>query len=397
MVREVYIMSAVRTPIGNYGGSLKDTPAHKLASLMINEAIKQAGLSPETVDEVIMGEVRNSEVSNLARVAALAAGLPAEIPAYTVNRLCASAMQALRSGYQTINGGESDVLVVGGVENMSRAPVYINGDRFGREPLSLIVSSTDGGRSAVPPEIYGRDLQMILTAQNVADRYEVSREDQDLFALGSQQKYAEALALDKFKDEIIPVEIKEGKTTKLFNTDEFPRPNSTLESFTRLKSIFPRGSVTAGNSCGRNDGASALVIMSGQKIKELKLKPLGRVLGIAATGVSPEVMGIGPISAVKKVLKMTGKCIEDLDLIELNEAFASQSLVVMRALNLDPAKTNVNGGAIALGHPLGSTGTRLIVTLLHEMRRRKVRTGLATLCVGGGQGMAAIVENIESI
>lgn len=394
-MREVYIVSAVRTAIGNYGGSLKGTPAHKLASIVISEAIKRAGVTPEEIDEVVMGEVRNSEVSNLARVAALAAGLPVEIPAYTINRLCASSMQALRCGYQTIKEGDADILVVGGVENMSRAPVYINGDRFGKEPLSLTVSSTDSGRSAVPSEIYGSNLSMLHTAQNVADQYKVSREDQDLFSLNSQLRYAKALAQDRFKDEIIPVEVKERKTVKLFDVDEFPRANSTLEGLTKLKPIFPEGSVTAGNSCGRNDGASALVLMSGDKVKQHNIKPLGRVLGLAATAVNPEIMGIGPISATREVLKKTGMLIKDIDLIELNEAFASQSIAVIRELGLDPEKTNVNGGAIALGHPLGSTGTRLIVTLLHEMKKRKLNTGLATLCVGGGQGMAAIVESID--
>jgi acetyl-CoA C-acetyltransferase len=394
-MKDVFIVSAVRTAIGNYGGELKAIPAHRLAAIAIAEAIKRAGVSPVDIDEVIMGEVRNSEATNLARVAALAAGLPVEVPAYTVNRLCASALQALKCGFEAVREGEDEVLVVGGVENMSRAPVYVNGDRFGSEPLTLVVSSTDGGRSTVPPEIYGRDLSMILTAQTVADKYNVSREDQDLFALRSQQRYAEAASKHQFKDEIIPVEIKEKKATRLFDTDEFPRLNTTLESLARLKPVFTGGSVTAGNACGRNDGASALVIMSGEKVKERNLKPLGRVLGLATTAISPEVMGVGPISAVRNVLKKTGKRIEDIDLIELNEAFASQSLAVMRELGLDPAKVNVNGGAIALGHPLGCTGTRLIVTLLHEMNKRKVSTGLATLCVGGGQGMAAIVENVN--
>lgn len=393
-MRDVYIVSAVRTPIGSYGGSLKGTPAHELATLVISEAIRRAGANPEEINEVVMGEVRNSEVSNLARVAALAAGLPVETPAYTINRLCASAMQALRCGYQAIKDDVDDVLVVGGVENMSRGPVYINGNRFGKEPLSLVVSSRDGGRSAVPPGIYGRDLTMILTAQNVADIYNISREDQDLFALESQQRYAKAFAEDRFKDEIIPVEIKEGKRTKIFDVDEFPRNNSTLEALKKLKPVIPGGSVTAGNSCGLNDGASALVLMSKDKVKKHNIKPLGRIIGLAAAGVGPEVMGIGPVPAVRKVLKKTGLSLKDIDLIELNEAFASQSLAVIRELGLDSQKTNVNGGAIALGHPLGTTGTRIVVTLLHEMRKRKVHTGLATLCVGGGQGMAAIVENV---
>ena len=394
MSKEVYIMSAVRTPIGSYGGSLKSVPAHELAALVIREAISSAGVTYEEIDEVVMGEVRNSEVSNVARVASLYAGLQVDIPAYTVNRLCASAMQALWCGYQAIRNDDADIMVAGGVENMSRGPVYISGDRFGKEPLSLTISSRGGGGNTVPHNIYGHNLTMIQTAQNVADKYSISRKDQDLFALESQKRCARALSQNRFKDEIVPVELFEGKKFRLFDTDEFNRSDSTLEALRRLKPVIPGGTVTAGNSCGLNDGASAVILMSEDKVKKLNVKPMGRIVGLAATGVDPKIMGIGPISAVRKVLKKTNMSLKDIDLIELNEAFASQSLAVIKELGFDTQKTNVNGGAIALGHPLGATGVRLIVTLLHEMRKQKIKFGLATLCVGGGQGMAVIVENI---
>lgn len=391
-LNEVYIVSAVRTAIGSYGGSLKGVPAHRMSAAVLKEAVERAKIAPELIDEIIVGEVRNSEVSNMARVAQLLAGLPKEIPAYTVNRLCASSMQAFKSGFQAIQTGDAEVILVGGVENMSRAPVYINGDRFGREPLTLINAGTDSGRSSVPPEIYGRDLSMLLTAQNVADKFQVSREDQDAFALQSQKRYAEAKAAGKFIPEILPIEYPDGKETKVFSEDEGPRPNITMEKLQKLRPLFQGGTVTAGNSCGRNDGASAVMLVSGTMVKQLDLKPMAKVVHVSASGVDPELMGIGPIPAVRKVLKQTGITLEEFDLIELNEAFASQSLAVIRELGLDQKKVNVNGGAIALGHPLGNSGVRLLVTLVHEMQRREAKRGLATMCVGGGQGMAAVIE-----
>ena len=391
-MQEVYMVSAVRTAIGVFGGKLKGVPAHRLAASVLKEAVARAGIDAGCIDEIIVGEVRNGEVSNMARVAQLLAGFPNTIPAYTVNRLCASSMQAFKCGFQSIQGGDADVILVGGVENMSRAPVYINGDRFGREPLTLINSGTDSGRSSVPPELYGRDLSMLLTAQNVADRYGISREDQDLFAYQSQQKCAKALAEGKFKDEIIPIEYTEGKEQKIFDADEGPRPGITMEKLQKLKPLFNDGTLPAGNPCGRNDGASAVVLMSAQKVKELGVKPMAKVIASSASGVDPEIMGIGPIPAVRKVLKAAGLSLEDLDLIELNEAFASQSLAVIRELGLNTDILNVNGGAIALGHPLGNSGVRLLVTLAYEMNRRGSKRGLATMCVGGGQGMATIIE-----
>ncbi|MEW6661774.1 MAG: thiolase family protein [Bacillota bacterium] len=395
-MREVFIISATRTAIGKFGGTLRTVSSRDLATVVILESLRKAGLEPNQVEEVIMGEARQStENANVARVASLAAGIPEEVPAYTINRLCASAMQALNCGYQQIMLGESDIVVVGGTENMSRSPHYIRNGRFGDEDLQLIDSNLEGGSRAQPVETYGPNLGMGQTAENVAEEFNISREDQDLFALRSQELAARAIAEGKFQAEIVPVEVRSKKGSVLFAIDEFPRPDTSLAALAKLKPAFkPGGSVTAGNSCGRNDGASALVLMSGDTVRALGCQPLARIAGVVAAGVSPRVMGIGPVPAVRKVLGKTGLANADIDLIELNEAFASQALAVIRELELDPKKVNVNGGAIALGHPLGSTGTRLIVTLLHEMARRQARFGLATLCVGGGQGMATIVERV---
>lgn len=392
MFKEVVIVSATRTPIGRFGGSLKGVNSGILASIAMKEAIKRAGISPEQVEDVIFGEVRQTtEASNVARVAALRAGIPDTVPAFAVNRLCASAMQAVGSGVQQIGYGHAEVVVVGGVENMSRSPIYLRNARFGEGNPQLIDSNMENAQQ--PIEIYGTHLGMGMTAENVAERYSVSREDQDDFALLSQQKAHQAIINGKFKEEIVPVEIKERKKTFIFDTDEFPRPETTLEALQKLRPAFrENGSVTAGNACGRNDGSAAMVIMSAEKAKELGVKPLARIVDWSAAGVSPEVMGIGPVPAISKLLTRTGKNLSDIGLIELNEAFAAQALAVIRELGLDMEKVNVNGGAIALGHPLGATGTRIIVTLLHEMMRRKEKLGIATLCVGGGQGMATMIE-----
>lgn len=396
-MKEVYIAAAVRTAIGKYGGTIRTVPARTLAALVIRESLCRAKIEPVQVEEVVMGQVRQSaEASNVARVASLSAGIPEEVPAFTVNRLCSSAMQALNCGFQAISVGDADVVVAGGTESMSRAPYSIVNGRFGDAPLTLIDSNVQGGAAAQPAEIYGPSLGMGITAENVAERFGISREDQDCFALQSQQRAAKAIQEGRFKNEIVPIEIADKKGKTVFQTDEFPRPQTTLEALARLKPAFKQnGTVTAGNACGLNDGASAVVLVSGQKLKELGLTPLARVVAVTAAGVAPPIMGIGPIPAVTKILSKSGLSLSDIDLIELNEAFASQALAVIRELGLDPEKVNVNGGAIALGHPLGCTGTRLIVTLLHELAHRKSRYGLATLCVGGGQGMATIVENLQ--
>lgn len=393
-MENIVIASAVRTAIGRYGGALKDINSGFLASHVIKEAIKRAKIGPTQVDEVILGEVRQTtESSNVARVAALRAGIPETATAFTVNRLCASGMQAIASAVQQILTGHAEIVVAGGTENMSRAPFYLRGVRFGAGQPYLVDSNTEAGQQ--PNEIYGDQLGMGITAENVAEKYNISRKEQDLFALESQKRAERAIQEGNFQAEIVPIEINSKKNSFIFHTDEHPRPNTTLEKLQQLKPAFRHnGTVTAGNACGRNDGASALVIMSEEKAKRLNIQPLARIVNWAQSGVSPEIMGIGPVPAVQKLLERTGKKMEDIDLIELNEAFASQALAVIRELNLDYEKVNVNGGAIALGHPLGATGARIVTTLLYEMMRRNNRYGVATLCVGGGQGMAMLIENL---
>lgn len=395
-MENVYIMGAVRTAVGKYGGSLKSVPAHTMGALVIQEAVRRAGVNKEWIDEVILGEVRQStEASNIARCAALEAGLPENVPGFTVNRLCASAMQALFSGCQEIWCGEADVIVAGGTENMSRAPHYLRHERWGDGPLTLVDSNIEAGTTAQPASIYGTALSMPRTAENVAERFHITREEQDRFAAESQRRAASAIAAGYFKEEILPVEVKEKKKNFVFDTDEFPRPSTTMEVLAALKPIVkPDGTVTAGNSCGLNDGASALVLMSERKMKESGLRPLARIVGITRAALDPAIMGYGPVYATRKIMERTGMTVEQMDLVELNEAFASQAVACMRDLGLDPEKVNINGGAIALGHPLGSTGTRLIVTLLHNLMRTGGRYGLATLCIGGGQSMATIIEKL---
>ncbi|RKQ35751.1 thiolase family protein [Oceanobacillus halophilus] len=394
MKENIVIVSAVRTPIGAYGGSLKEIGSGHLASIAIKEAINRAGVSSEQVDEVIMGEVRQTtESSNIARVAALRAGVPEEATAYTVNRLCASGMQAVASGVQQILFNQANIVVAGGTESMSRSPIYLRNARFGGDKTILVDSNAEAGQQ--PPEIYGKTLGMGMTAENVADKYQISREDQDAFAIESQRRASKAIDEGRFKEEIVPVEVKERKKTFTFKQDEHPRPTTTIEKLAKLKPAFKEnGTVTAGNACGRNDGSSALVIMKESQAKELGLTPLARVVDWATAGVSPEIMGIGPVPAVKKLLERTSKQLQDIDLFELNEAFASQSLAVIRELGLDAERVNVNGGAIALGHPVGASGARIITTLLHELIKRKQQFGVATLCAGGGQGMAIMIEQV---
>ncbi|UTE77238.1 thiolase family protein [Rossellomorea sp. KS-H15a] len=394
MREEIVIVSAARTPIGRYGGALKEISSGHLASLVIEEAVKKADIAAEQVSEVILGEVRQStESSNVARVAALRVGVPETSPAFTVNRLCASGMQAITSAVQQIDSNQGTIIVAGGTESMSRAPLYLRNARFGGDRSILVDSNTENGQQ--PQEVYGHHLGMGITAENVAERYEISREDQDTFAVESQQRAAQAMENGAFKDEIVPVMIQQKKGMVTIDQDEHPRPETTIEKLSGLKPAFKEsGTVTAGNACGRNDGASALVLMKRSEASRLNIKPLVKVVDWATTGVSPEVMGIGPVPAVRKLLQRTGKKVEDIGLFELNEAFASQALAVIRELNLDVNKVNVNGGAIALGHPVGATGARIVTTLLHEMIKRQERYGIATLCVGGGQGMAIMLETI---
>ncbi|WP_191562095.1 thiolase family protein [Metabacillus idriensis] len=391
-MENIVIASAVRTPIGRYGGALKDVEASFLASYAIKEALIRANVNAEQVDEVILGEVRQTTLaSNVARVAALRAGVPVTAPAFSINRLCASGMQAIASAVQQIQSGQAEIVVAGGTENMSLSPIYLRGSRFGGDAAHLVDSNKENGQQ--PKETYGEHLGMGMTAENVAEKYQISREDQDQFALESQKRAEHANQNQLFQDEIVPIEVPLKKGSIIFNTDEHPRPDTTYEKLTQLKPAFRKsGTVTAGNACGRNDGAAALVLMTESKADELKIKPLARIIDWAAAGVSPEVMGIGPVPAVKKLLERTKKNIDDIDLFELNEAFASQALAVIRELGLDQSKVNVNGGAIALGHPLGATGARIVTTLLHEMKRSQRQIGVAALCVGGGQGMAMMIE-----
>jgi acetyl-CoA C-acetyltransferase len=393
-VKEIVIVSAVRTPVGRYGGALKSLNSGQLASIVIKEAILRAGIQANQVDEVILGEVRQTtESSNVARVAALRAGVPESSTAFTVNRLCASGMQAVASGAQQIAFGHADIVVAGGTESMSNAPIYLRNSRFGGDNTKLIDSNTEVGQQ--PTEQYGNHLGMGITAENVAERYSITREEQDVFAVESQRRAAFAIESNRFKAEIIPVEVKSKKDTIFVSVDEHPRPEATIESLAKLKPAFKQnGTVTAGNACGRNDGAAAMVLTSLQHAKSLGLQPMARIVDWAVTGVSPEVMGIGPVQAVKKLLERTKLSLEDIDLIELNEAFASQAIAVIRELNIDKTKVNVNGGAIALGHPLGATGAKIMTTLVYELNRRQKKRGIATLCVGGGQGMAIMVELI---
>jgi acetyl-CoA C-acetyltransferase len=389
--KEVVIVSAVRTAIGKYGGSLKNMDSGYLAAEVIQESLKRASVDPDLVDEVILGEVRQTtKSSNVARVAALRAGIPVETPSYTINRLCASSIQSVGSAAQQIMTGQADVVVAGGTENMSDAPHYLREARFGGTP-QLVDPNSENGQQ--PMEVYGEGLGMGQTAENVADRYQVSREDQDAFALQSQERYRRAKEKGNFEEEIHPLTIKNRKQTYTFSEDEFPRPSTTLEKLEKLNPAFRKdGSVTAGNACGRNDGAAALVLMSREKAEELNLQPMAKITEWCSVGVAPEIMGVGPIPAVQKLLKQTGEQVENIDRFELNEAFASQAVAVIRELSLPTDKVNVNGGAIALGHPLGATGARILTSLVHELKRNELKKGIATLCVGGGQGMAMMVE-----
>lgn len=388
----IVIVSATRTPIGAYGKSLKNVSSGHLASHVIKEVLQRVYMPADHVEEVILGEVRQTtESSNIARVAALKAGIPEQVTAFTVNRLCASGIQAVTSGVQQILSNQADIVIAGGTESMSRSPIYLRNTRFGGDRTTIVDSNLEAGQQ--PQEIYGKNLSMGITAENVARKYNISREDQDAFAIESQRRAKKAIESGRFKDEIAPIEVVEKKQISIFEVDEYPRFDTSLEKLANLNPVFEAGgTVTAGNACGRNDGASALVIMKESHAKHLGLQPLARIVDWSTAGVSPEIMGIGPVPAVKQLLKRNQKTIQDIDLLELNEAFASQSVAVIRELGLDHEKVNVNGGAIALGHPVGATGTRIITTLIYELIKRKQQYGIATLCAGGGQGMAILIE-----
>ncbi len=394
-MRDVVIVEACRTAVGSVGGTLKDTPAEELARVVVQGILDRSKIDPKEINEVIMGHCRQtSDNPNIARIVALRCGIPEECTAQTVMRQCASAMTAVLDGVMSVQVGDNDVVLAGGTESMSTAVFYIRGARYGLGTgnTTLVDALTEGQFQAQPQEIYGR-YNMGVTADNVAKKYSITREETDAFSLQSQQRAAAAIKAGKFKDEIVPVVIPQRKGDPIvFETDEFPRL-TPLEKLAKLKPVFTEeGPTTAGSSSGRNDGASAMLIMSADKAKELGFKPLARFVSYATAGVDPRYMGLGPIPATRKALARANMTLDDIELIELNEAFAAQSLGCIKELGINQEITNVNGGAIALGHPVGSSGCRIMVTLLHEMRRRKNKYGLATLCIAGGMGQSTIIE-----
>ena len=390
MAQKVVLAGACRTAIGKMGGALSNVPAAELGSIVIKEALNRAGVKPEQVDEVLMGCVIQAGLGqNVARQASIKAGLPAEVPAVTINVVCGSGLNCVNMAAEMIKAGDADIVVAGGMENMSLAPYALPKARYGyRMNNGTLVDCmvNDALWDAF------NDYHMIQTADNVAKQWNLTREELDDFAVKSQNKCEEAQKNGKFKDEIVPVQVKVKKEMVAFDTDEGPRAGSAIESLAKLRSINADGVTTAGNASGINDGAAAIVVMSEEKAKELGVKPMATWVAGALGGVDPSIMGVGPVAATKKVLARTGLTIDDFDLYEANEAFAAQSVAVGKDLNFDLNKLNVNGGAIALGHPVGASGCRILVTLLHEMQRENVKRGLATLCIGGGMGCATIVE-----
>lgn len=390
-MKDVVIAGAVRAPIGTFGGGLSSLSAGELGGLVIAEALKRAGIPADLVEEVIMGNVLQAGQSqNPARQMCLKGGLSIEVPAWTVNKVCGSGLKAVALAAQAISAGESQCIVAGGAESMSLAPYAVPKARWGARMGNAEMVDTmvfDGLTDAF--NLY----HMGITAENVAEKYKISRADQDAFAVASQQKAVKAIDAGAFKKEILPVVIKGKKGDTVVDTDEFPRRDASLEGLGKLKPAFKKdGTVTAGNASGINDGAAAFVVMDAKLAAARNIKPLARIVAAGVAGVDPAIMGIGPINASKNALKKAGWKVSDLDIIEANEAFAAQSLAVVRTLELDPAKVNLNGGAIALGHPIGASGARILVTLLHLLESKQAKKGLATLCIGGGQGIALLVE-----
>ena len=393
-MKEVVIVGAKRTAIGSYGGSLKNVPAKELGAIAIKGAIEQAGIKPEDVEEVIMGDVLQGGLGqNVARQMSLGAGLPIETPAMTINKVCGSGLRAVELAAQIIKAGDADIIVAGGAENMSMTAYALPAARWGARMFNtpaVDMMVNDGLWDVF------NNYHMGITAENVAEKYGLTREELDAFALASQNKAEAAIKAGKFKDEIVPVTIPQRKGDPIvFDTDEFPRFGATAEALAKLKPAFKKdgGVVTAGNASGINDSGAAVVVMSADKAEELGLKPLAKIVSYASAGVDPKVMGLGPIPASQKAMEKAGLTIDDLDLYEANEAFAAQSVAVGKDLKFDPEKLNVNGGAIALGHPIGASGCRILITLIYEMMKRpEAKKGLATLCIGGGMGTAVIVE-----
>ena len=390
MAQKVVLAGACRTAIGKMGGALSNIPAAELGSIVIKEALNRAGVKPEQVDEVLMGCVIQAGLGqNVARQASIKAGLPAEVPAVTINVVCGSGLNCVNMAAEMIKAGDADIVVAGGMENMSLAPYALPKARFGyRMNNGTLVDCmvNDALWDAF------NDYHMIQTADNVAKQWNLTREELDEFAVKSQNKCEEAQKNGKFKDEIVPVQVKVKKEMVTFDTDEGPRAGTAIEALAKLRPINADGVTTAGNASGINDGAAAIVVMSEEKAKELGVKPMATWVAGALGGVDPSIMGVGPVAATKKVLARTGLTMDDFDLYEANEAFAAQSVAVGKDLHFDLNKLNVNGGAIALGHPVGASGCRILVTLLHEMQRENAKRGLATLCIGGGMGCATIVE-----
>lgn len=392
MSQEIVIASAVRTAVGSFQGALKDVPATDLGAIVIKEALSRAGVTGDQVSEVIMGNVLQAGLGqNPARQASIQAGLPETVPAMTINKVCGSGLKSIHLAYQAIFAGDAEIVVAGGMENMSRAPYLLEGARDGyRMGDQKVVDSMvhDGLTCAF------NDYHMGVTAENLCDRYDISREDQDRFAARSQARASAAIESGRFDEEIVPVEIPQRKGDPVvFKTDEYVKASSTEEKLAKLCPAFKKdGSVTAGNASGINDGAAAVIVMTKEKAEQLGIEPLAVISANGNAGVDPAIMGIGPVQAVKNALKKAGMTLGEIDLIEANEAFAAQSIAVDRELKFDHDKLNVNGGAIAIGHPIGASGTRIFVTLLHEMKKRDAKTGLATLCIGGGQGVATIVK-----
>jgi acetyl-CoA C-acetyltransferase len=396
-MNDAVIVESVRTPIGKLGGALSNVLVDFLAAKVIKEVVNRSELDPGLVDEVILGQAKqNADSSNLARLALLRAGLPVQIPGYTLHRQCGSGLQAINNADMQIKLGLSGVVIAGGAESMSTAPYYIRQARYGyRSGNGLLLDpNTESQPYSQPIEEYG-PLRMGDTAENLAKKYEIDRVEQDEFALRSQELAKKAIDNGLFKNEIIPYEVNSRKGSSLFETDEHPR-QTTLERLSTLKPVFnPNGTVTAGNASGRNDAASAILMMSDSIARERGFKPKARIVAQASSGVSPEIMGIGPVYSTQKALNMSGLRLEDIGLIELNEAFSAQALAVIKELNLNLKTVNVNGGAIALGHPIGATGAILTTKLLHEMERRGEKYGLVTLCIAGGQGITTIFENLQ--
>jgi len=390
-MKDVVIASIVRTPVGTFGGALKDVSAVDLGVIVVREAVKRAGLSPQQVENVILGNVLQAGLGqNTARQVLIHAGMPHEVPAMTINKVCASGLRSISMAAQIIKAGDAEIIVAGGIENMSASPFALPKARWGYrmgDDKIVDIMIKDGLWDAF------NQYHMGITAENVAERWKLTREELDQFSLASQTKAEAAIKSGRFKDEIVTVVIKDKKGEKIFDTDEHPRFGTTLEALSKLKPSFKKdGMVTAGNASGINDGAAAAVVMSADKAKELGIKPLCRIASYASAGVDPAIMGTGPIPASRKALAKAGWKVQDLDLIEANEAFASQAVVVNKEMGWDISRVNVNGGAIAIGHPIGASGARILTTLIHEMIKRDARKGIATLCIGGGQGCAVTVE-----